>query len=369
MEPIKIAILGTQGIPANYGGFETFAEELATRWSEDEAFEITVVCPGPRKSDHPTKLGQVRLMYVPSPSLGPLTTVAFDVRSLWQCRHFDIVYMLGYGAAFACGVPRAYGAKVWINMDGLEWRRSKWSRLARAYLRFMEWISTKTATRLIADAEAIRAYYLKAYGSNLNCSFIPYGANLMRSGEFSATLLPESVVPGQYFLVVARLEPENQILEIIQGYLKSKVSVPLIVVGGIQNPNSYVQHLLSHCNDRIRFIGGVYDKPRLAALRCHARAYFHGHTVGGTNPSLLEAIAAGQPIIAHDNPFNREVTGDMAIYFDGPEAIKKILKEERYHSLSSETWRASCQTLLQSRYVWEKITETYKILAKQELGR
>lgn len=367
--PLRVGILGTQGIPAKYGGFETFAEELATRWAEDEGFEITVVCPGPRRPEQPETLGRVRLDYVPEPQVGPFTNVAFDLRCLWAHRRsFDILYMLGFGAAFACGLPRIWGTKVWINMDGLEWKRSKWGRLTRTYVRLMERISTWSATRLIADAEAIRSYFLDTYGQGLACTFIPYGANPLDPASYPAELLPQGVEAGKYHLVVARLEPENQVKEIIEGFLRSSDPHPLVVVGGIQNPNAYVQRLLALASDRVRFLGGVYDKPRLAALRCHARSYFHGHTVGGTNPSLLEAISAGQPIIAHDNPFNREVAGGLAKFFDGPESIKLLLDQEKYLPPSPEIHRGFCRSWLQEKYTWDKITTEYKKLALREMS-
>lgn len=367
-KPIRVGILGTQGIPAQYGGFETFAEELAIRWAEDEAFEITVVCPGPRRPDQPESLGRVRLNYVPEPKVGPFTNVAFDLRCLWDHRRsFDILYMLGYGAAFACALPRLWGTRVWINMDGLEWKRSKWPWPIQRYLKAMERVSTWSANRLIADAEAIRQYYLSTYGKGLTCTFIPYGAHPLDPDAFSTGLLPEGLESEGYHLVVARLEPENQVLEIVEGYLRSATPHPLIVVGGIQSPNDYVQHLLTFASDRVRFLGGVYDKPRLAALRCHARSYFHGHTVGGTNPSLLEAISAGQPIIAHDNPFNREVAGDLATFFDGPEAIQRTLDGETYLPKSMTLYRRACQAHMKAKYTWSGVTEEYKTLAKDDL--
>ncbi|WP_243384736.1 DUF1972 domain-containing protein [Geothrix alkalitolerans] len=366
-KPIRIGILGTQGIPARYGGFETFAEELATRWAEDETFEITVVCPGPRRPDQPESLGRVRLDYVPEPKVGPFTNVAFDLRCLWDHRRsFDILYMLGYGAAFGCALPRLWGTKVWINMDGLEWKRSKWPLPIRGYLKVMERISTWSASRLIADAEAIRQYYLDTYGEGLDCTFIPYGAHPIDSDAHPADLLPEGLESGGYHLVVARLEPENQVVEIVEGYLRSDAPHPLVVVGGIQNPNAYVQRLLALGSDRVRFLGGVYDKPRLAALRCHARSYFHGHTVGGTNPSLLEAISAGQPIIAHDNPFNREVAGTLATFFDDSKSIQRILDDETYLPGSMASFRRACQAHLEAHYTWAGVAEAYKTLAKYD---
>jgi glycosyltransferase involved in cell wall biosynthesis len=366
---IHVGILGTQGIPAKYGGFETFAEELASRWSEDPGFDITVVCPGPRRPEQPTRLGRIHLGYVDQAHAGPVSNILFDVRSLWSHRQsFDVLYMLGFGAAFACFLPRLYGSKVWLNMDGLEWKRSKWNRMTRSYVRLMEWVSTWTATRLIADADAIRTYFHDTYGERVRCTFIPYGANFLEPHQLPPTLLPKNLQPEKYLLLVARPEPENQVLEVIQGFLRSRSSYPLVVVGNVHKPNAYVRTLLSHASERVRFIGGVYDKLQLAALRYHARAAFHGHTVGGTNPSLLEAIAAGRPIIAHNNPFNREVSGALAVYFDGPDDIPNIIDGEGFLPESPAIFRQQCLAHLRERYTWEGVTEAYKVLARQELG-
>ena len=364
-KPIRIGILGTQGIPAQYGGFETFAEELATRWAMDEDFVVSVVCPGPRLAHLPTSLGRVQLDYVTSPKCGPLTNVLFDVWSLWVHRQsFDVVYMLGYGAAFACFIPRIWNTKVWINMDGLEWKRSKWSKITRGYLKLMEWVATKTANRLIADAAAIKSYLLDMHTPKIEINFIPYGANPININNHPSSLLPEGIESLGYHLVIARLEPENQIQEMVDGYLASNSRAPLLVVGGTENPNKYVQQLLSQSSPRLRFLGGIYDKSKLSALRCHALTYLHGHTVGGTNPSLLEALSAGRPIIAHANSFNREVLGTLGEYFENSQDVRKLFDNIHLITNPSIAYSDSCRTRVIESYNWQDIKLQYEDLAR-----
>ena len=171
-----MAILGTRGIPAKYGGFETFAEQLSVRLAA-RGHQITVYAESTQQSVSDLDYKGVMVRSIPVPSWGPASVIGFDIRCLWDARkRFDLIYMLGYGAAFACWVPRLYKTPVWINIDGLEWARSKWSAVARAYLHTMEWFTSKVATRVIADAQAMVAHFQQRYGASTPCTYVAYGA-------------------------------------------------------------------------------------------------------------------------------------------------------------------------------------------------
>lgn len=324
--PIRLAILGTRGIPARYGGFETFADILATQLVK-QGIEVTVYCECSDEAQSACYHG-VHLVYLPARECGPFTTILFDLHCLWHARKgYDIVYMLGYGAAQFCFLPRLSGSRVWINVDGIEWARAKWGRLAKTYFKLMEFFSMWTPNRVIADAEGIKAHLEARHRRIPPCTVIPYGAPVVDCPPIPALLHEWGIEPDAYYLVVARLEPENHVREIIEGYNRSTTSCPLIVVGNHNSGTAYANELISLADSRVRFIGGIYDKEKLQALRYHSRAYFHGHSVGGTNPSLLEALGCGNLIIAHDNIFNREVTGNAGFYFKRPDDIPTLVQD------------------------------------------
>ena len=371
MKPIRIAILGTQGLPANYGGYETFAEQIATRLVQRGDYQVTVYCPVSKAAlrSMSTYRG-VRLCHLYVPIKGGFGNLLFDVACLWDSLgEYDIIYMLGYGAAPFFPLPRLFGARMWVNLDGIEWKRSKWPCYIRAYVRAAEWFCGQSANQVICDAEAIESYYQKAFYSTAATTFIPYGADLPELNQESSNLLPDDLTQFGYYLLVARLEPENLIQEIVAGYLASSDHRPLVVVGGL-NERPYVMSLLGQKGDRVRFLGGVYEKDKLNALRAFAFAAFHGHTVGGTNPSLLEAMAAGRPIFAHDNPFNREVGGDLLGYFHGPQDIPGLIGSLNGRtSIQDGNFLDACRQRLLKRYSWDAVAAAYDCLAKTELGR
>ncbi|HLH08231.1 MAG TPA: DUF1972 domain-containing protein [Terriglobales bacterium] len=353
---MKLAILGSRGIPARYGGFETFAEELATRLVR-RGHSVTVFC---ELSQHnPTSYRGVQLEYVKASPWGALSTIRFDLTSLWRVRKgFDFVYMLGYGASFFCWLPRLYGTQLWINMDGLEWTRTKWNAIARLYLRASEAIATLTPNRIIADASAMKANLESRYSRLPICDVIPYGAEIPT--QFDVECLTEfEVSKGEYYLVVCRLEPENHISEIVEGFAQSGIARSLIVVGDRNTPTSYVRNLLRHESSRIRFVGTVYDKLKLASMRRYCRAYIHGHSVGGTNPSLLEAMACGNVVLAHDNIFNREVLGDSGLFFQSSQELSKQLIALDGGSVSDDVHRVRNADRARTLYNWERITDAY----------
>jgi glycosyltransferase involved in cell wall biosynthesis len=279
--------------------------------------------------------------------------------------------MLGYGAAWACWWPRVFGVPVWINVDGLEWARSKWGWGARTYLRCMEWMSTKVATRLIADAEAIAQRFRQKYPSGAPTSFIAYGAELVPAEATDPSVLAAwGLQAHRYMLVVARPEPENHILEIVQGYLLHGGDWPLVVVGEVSGATSYQRQLKALASERVRFVGGIYDTAQLQSLRVHAACYLHGHSVGGTNPSLLEALACGNWVIAHDNPYNREVARDAAEYFRTPEQLARSLDELFRHGAARQALRAQrARAVVSEHYTWEGISDAYEALMRAECRR
>jgi glycosyltransferase involved in cell wall biosynthesis len=353
---MQIAILGTRGIPARYGGFETFAEQLSARLVL-RGHKVTVFCEACKNPQTQHRGANLRHMSVRA--LGPLTTVVYDAECLWQARSgFDVVYMLGYGSSALCWLPRLWGSQVWINMDGLEWTRAKWGPVARSYLRIAESIAMHTPNRIIADAMAIKMNLQARHSFMPPCDVIPYGCEIVESASLEA-LQSFGLTPGSYYLVVCRFEPENHLKEIIEGFLKAQPSRRLVLVGDHARKDVYPQSLAKYKNDCIAFTGPVYDAQKVQALRYFCHAYLHGHSVGGTNPSLLEAMGCGNLILAHDNCFNREVLGSSAFFFSTSEDVCECIVSAETGLAEIPTMKRDVVNRVRQFYTWERITDHY----------
>ena len=357
MAPPSIAIIGSRGIPAQYGGFETFAEELAVRLVK-HGVDVTVYCEG---TGGPGTYRGVQLAYVRAPHLGGLTTIIHDFRSLWRARKkYDVVYMLGYGTSLFCMMPKLAGTEVWMNMDGVEWQRNKWGFFGKTWWKMMESIAQYVPHLMIADAEAIKDVLCARHRRPREIVVIPYGADGVDTPPDPAPLAEWGLRPHEFHLVVSRFEPENHVREIFQGYVNSSSPYPLVALGTTRKPTAYTRSLneIAEGDGRIILPGPIYDE-RIAALRYYARTYVHGHSVGGTNPSLLEAMGSGNAIVAHDNEFNREVAGNAAVYFSTAADVTAQLEALDADELKRETLGARALRRLKARYTWERVVEAY----------
>ncbi len=366
--PLKIAILGSRGIPARYGGFETFAEEIARRLT-DQGVDVTVFCEA-TKGGRAMRMGRIKLAYAPVPCRGPLGRILYEVVSLLHCvKGYDVVYMLGYGTSFACWIPRLFGRKVWINMDGLEWRRSKWGPLAKLWLKCMEGIACKVANRLIFDNKALADQVQERRQPSAEISVLAYGAPLVTKTPSTEPLKALDIEPHNYHLMVCRFEPENHILEMVRAAANRESGPPLIVVSNTNTNGAWQKEVLFHASPLVRFLGPVYDQDTLRALRFHSQAYVHGHSVGGTNPSLLEAMGAGNFILAHDNPFNREVLGPMGRYFaDEADFADKLWEAEATSERQRRMIGDGARDRAMNNYNWRMVADGYLALLNAEVA-
>lgn len=354
----SIAVIGSRGIPAEFGGFETFAEQLSIRLV-DKGFSVTVFCEDTQNYREDNYKG-VKLIYVKTPNIVGVRSIWFDlVNIIRTLRGYDVVYMLGYNTAFAFILPWLFRTNFWVNMDGMEWKRDKWSPFAKRYLKINEWLAAKFSRKLIADAQGIADHLEQAYGVAHKIEMIPYGAFSIEKEPDIELIADLDLVSDDYYLVVCRLEPENHVQEIIDGFVASKLSQQLIVVGDNKSGTEYVNNLLQNTDERVRFIGTIYDQKKLETLRYHCKAYLHGHSVGGTNPSLLEAMAAGNYVIAHDNVFNREVTGEQAAFFKGSTDLSTFLNKYQNKAYPQKTKQLIKERITKT-YNWASITERYE---------
>jgi len=307
---MRIAILGSRGIPNIYGGFERFAEKVGPMLVE-RGHEVIVYC----SAYHPLKdewwNGVQRILCSdPEDTIGTAGQFLYDLNCIRDARErqLDVILQLGYTSSSVWSFLFPDEVSVITNMDGMEWQRSKYSRPVQLFLQKAEAWAGQYSTALIADSKAIEHYLLEKY--ELPVRYISYGADIPK--EIDLKLLNEwQLEPESYDLLIARMEPENQIEAIIRA---NREDLPLILVGNADDGFGK-QMWQRYGGENVRFIGGVYDVHKLDALRAGARYYFHGHSVGGTNPSLLESMASGCRIIAHDNVYNRDVLGDNALYF------------------------------------------------------
>ena len=366
--PMRIAILGSRGIPARHGGFETFAQEIALRLSE-RGVEATVFCEA-KAGGRPVRFGKVRLEYVRAPLAGPIARILYDLGGLLRCRkRYDVVYMLGYGSAFLCWIPRVFGRQVWINMDGLEWQRSKWGPLARLWLKTMEGLACRLAHRVIFDNQALQHAVAKRRKRIAPTSVLAYGAPVQTKAPDAARVRSLGLEPGRYLLAVCRFEPENNLLEIARAAAAREGGAPLVVVSTTEERTPWHKQVMAQAGPMVRFIGPVYDPAVLRALRFHALCYLHGHSVGGTNPSLLEAMGCGNLVLAHDNPFNREVLGEMGRYFvDEADLADKLWDIERMSERQRRLIGDGARDRVVNFYGWNAITDAYVHLLNEELA-
>ena len=309
-----LRILGTRGIPAAHGGFETFAEHLSL-YLVKRGWKVVVYCQedgcGPAFEDTWQGVDRVR---IPVNQTGPKGTIIFDWEVTKHVIGFDdLCLTLGYNTAVFSIPLRAKGIINIINMDGIEWRRAKWGPAAKTWFWFNERIACWLGNHLIADHPKIKAH-LQTRVSPSKITTIPYGADAVTAApaELVQTL---GLAPAKFLTVIARPEPENSIFEMVKGFSVKQRGYQLAVLGEYQDNNDYHRAIKSVASPEVKFVGAIYEKPLVQALRFHSKAYLHGHQVGGTNPSLVEALGAGNAIVAHDNQFNRWVAGESAVYF------------------------------------------------------
>jgi glycosyltransferase involved in cell wall biosynthesis len=359
---LKIAILGTRGVPNHYGGFEQFAEYFSVYLAENEQ-EVYVYNSHNHPYQEKTFKGvNILHQYDPEFKIGTAGQFIYDLNCILDARkrNFDIILQLGYTSSSVWYKLLPKKPIIITNMDGLEWKRTKYAKPVQKALQLAEKLAIKSSDYLISDSIGIQKYILEKY--NKASTYIAYGAHQFSNPNISI-LDNYEVEVGNYNLIIARLEPENNIETILDGIVLSEQKMPILVIGNHETKfGNYLKEQFQN-NANIKFIGAVYNQEHLDNLRWFSNFYFHGHSVGGTNPSLLEAMASKAFILAHNNDFNKAILCENAYYFSNAEEVKnltlKIKKNDNLHLIQNNF------NAIESEFNWDKINGKYLQLFKK----
>ena len=355
---LRIAILGTRGIPNYYGGFEHISEYVSEGLVK-RGHSVTVY----NSHNHPYKADnwngvEIRHCYDPEYLIGTAGQFVYDLNCLLDARKrkFDAILIMGYTSSSVWG--KLYPAKSTIitNMDGLEWKRSKYSPRVQQFLKYAEKLAVKYSQFYISDSLVIKSYLGEKY--NINSKYIPYGADLFSEAEREQVDNGEAL-KEDYFLLMARMEPENNIETILEGFNNSNSKRSFKVLGDTGNRfGQFIRHRFKN-DERIQFKGAIFDTAKVRALQSNSYLYFHGHSVGGTNPSLLEAMASEALIAAHNNPFNKSVLHTDAFYFSDSNEVQHLVETVQRKEHEQKMVKNNLDKIAY-QFNWEKIVSEYE---------
>jgi len=358
---ISIAIIGTRGVPANYGGFETCVEEIGQRLVIKRQ-NVTVYCRTSYYKERYNKYLGMNLVYLPNFKKKSFDTMSHTFLSVWHAlfNRYD-VYMVFNSANSPLVLPlRILGKKIIINTDGLEWKRSKWGFWGKTYYKISEKLACFFANRLVSDSNGIKDYYQSTH--HMDSTEIAYGAYVQHCKK--ANLLSKfGIEPNEYFLQITRFEPENNPLLTIRAFKRLNTTKKLVIVGGNPYPTEYTKQIELESKSSIILPGFIYDQDLLKELWCFCFAYVHGNEVGGTNPALLQSMASGCFTIAIDVSFNRDVLTDCGIYFKkGIELLAEKMQWALGNEKKLDDFKEKAQMRILENYSWEKIADQYEQL-------
>ncbi|MGX7667841.1 DUF1972 domain-containing protein [Flavobacterium pedocola] len=361
---MRVAILGTRGVPNHYGGFEQFAEFFSVYLAQ-KGHEVYVY----NSHNHPYQEQEfkgVKILhqYDPEFKIGTAGQFIYDLNCILDSRkrNFDIILQLGYTSSSVWSFLFPKKAIIITNMDGLEWKRTKYSKPVQKALRFAESLAVKYSDVLVSDSLGIEKYLMEQYKAK--STYIAYGAHTFNNPEES-TISKYDVEKYNFNMILARLEPENNIETILDGVVLSEDTTTMLVIGNHNTKfGTYLKDKYK-ANPNIRFIGAVYNLEHLDNLRYYSNLYFHGHSVGGTNPSLLEAMASKAFIMAHNNDFNRAILKENAYYFSNSKEVKNLLLQVKKNDNLQRIQNNF--TAIAEEFNWDKINGQYLQLFQQSL--
>jgi len=368
---MKIAILGTRGIPAKYGGFETFAEELSQRLA---ALGNEVWVYGRKNYYNEKELVKdykgTKLVFLNSIKIRYFETA---LHTLFSALHIilknrvNCVILCNNANFFVIPLLRLFSIKVFVNVDGLEWKRKKWGILGKFLHKAGERLTVLfNGKRIIVDSKVIGSYYSEKY--KIRPIYLTYGAKIIKEDEIDENILEKfGLYPGEYFLQITRFVPENNVLLTVEAFKKIKTHKKLVLIGGDYYNSSYSKEIKSKAekDNRVILPGFIYDKRIIDTFLYYSFAYIHGNEVGGTNPSLLQAMGGGNIIIAIDTSYNREVLGDIGLYFNNLRTLIDSFKESLEMNPDDRDYRIKREVeRIRRDFDWDKIAQGYMDILK-----
>jgi glycosyltransferase involved in cell wall biosynthesis len=353
---LKIAILGTRGVPNNYGGFEHIAGYLS-RGLVQKGHEVTVY----NSSKHPyqkTEWHGVQIIHCFDPEylIGVPGQFVYDLNCILDTRkkNYDVILMLGYTSSSVWGFLYPSKSIVITNMDGMEWQRKKYSKPVRKFLKIAENLAVRSSRFHVADSPVIKEYLDNKYG--INSKYIAYGAGLYPASDENL-LIEYGLIKNEYFLLMARMEPENNIEMILDGYCLTDSKLKFVVIGNTGNRFGKYLVVKYKNEKRVVFLGAIFDEIKVHSITAFCKLYFHGHSVGGTNPSLLDAMASKAPLAIHDNAFNRSIVKENALQFQNAADVRNLVNANQY---LNETHINNNFITISNEYTWDQIINKYE---------
>ena len=359
-QPLKIAIIGSRGYPIVYSGYETFVKEVSERLVAQN-IGVRVYCQKHLFSTRPKHVNGVELVYMPTVQTKSLNQLVHSFFSMLHAcfSKTDVILVVNAANGPFGLISLLAQKKTLINVDGLEWLRPKWKGLGAAYFKFAAKLATLFYNTIITDAEAMRQVYLQTFKAN--STVIAYGANIRHSKN------PELIdrfglTPNEYFLIVGRLIPDNNSDLILEGFKKANSNKKLVIVGDVPYQDAYAQRMKANASDQIQFLGYITDSEVLAELYHQSYAYLHGHEYGGTNPTMLKAMAYGCAILALDTVFNREMleNGQFGWFFQKTsDSVALYLQQAEHNPQAVQTLKEKARDGITQKYNWDEVTRAY----------
>ncbi len=361
-QKLRIAMLGSRGIPHTYSGYESFLGEVGPRLV-DRGHEVIVYCRKSLFRERPETYRGVRLIYLPNFETKTTGTLTHTLVSMGDVlfRGVDVIFVVNVVNAFHCILPRLLRKHVAINVDGLDWKRGKWGALGRKYFYWnAKWVGKICPKGVVTDAEEMRRIYMQEFGTA--SVSIAYGANIEKSVN-PEVVRQYGLEPSRYYLVASRLVPENNADLIVRAFENVKTTRLLAIAGNANYRSDFVDRLRGTKDVRVKFLGHVGNADHVKELHCNAYAYVHGHSLGGTNPALLKALGYGNCVLALSTAFNREVLQDYGILFnDDPVDLAAKLQEIEDRPVIATSYRLRAPERIRETYTWERITDQYEEL-------